>query len=55
MLAAILSTLLLDEQPLWYDLVGMALVLGGIVLTVWRQSHSASMTASSAQGGLKRV
>lgn len=37
--AAILSTLLLDEQPLWYHLVGMALVLGSIVLTVWRRHH----------------
>lgn len=35
--AAILSTLLLDEKPLWYHLVGMALVLGGIVLTVRRR------------------
>lgn len=37
--AAILSTLLLDEQPLWYHLVGMALVLGSIVLTVRRRHH----------------
>lgn len=35
--AAILSTFLLGEQPLWYHLVGMALVLGGIVLTVRRR------------------
>jgi drug/metabolite transporter (DMT)-like permease len=34
--AAILSTLLLGERPYWYHFVGMALVLGGIMLTMRR-------------------
>jgi len=36
--AGILSTLLLGERPAWYHYAGMALVLGGIVLTMRRPS-----------------
>lgn len=37
--AAILSTLLLGERPAWFHYAGMALVLGGIVLTMRRPAH----------------
>ena len=35
--ASILSALLLGENPQWYHYLGMALVFGGIVATMWRR------------------
>lgn len=40
--AAILSTLLLGERPAWFHYAGMALVLGGIVLTMRRPAAASA-------------
>lgn len=46
--ASILSTLLLGEHPAWYHYAGMALVFGGIVLTLSQPAPGAALARQSA-------